>query len=192
MLENFFIGFSLILQPFTLLLTLLGVIIGIIFGAIPGLTGTMAVALCLPLTFGISPVNSMAILIGLYIGACSGGLISAILLNIPGTPSSVATTFDGHPMAMKGEAGKALGVGIVYSFLGGLFSFLVLFFIAPPLAEWAVKIGPYEYFAITIFALTLIASVSGDSLLKGLISGLIGMSLALVGISPIDGFPRFT
>ncbi len=188
----FLVGFSYILNPLTLLMILLGVVTGIIFGAIPGLTGTMAVALVLPITFSMTAVNSFALLMGIYIGACSGGLISAILLRIPGTASSIATTFDGHPMAQRGEAGKALGIGIVSSFLGGFFSFGILFYLAPILAEYAVKFGPYEYFAITFFALTLISSVSGDYPMKGLLSGFIGMSLAIVGISPMDGFPRFT
>lgn len=192
MFDQFAIGFSYIMHPISLLLILAGVVIGIIFGAIPGLTGTMAVALVIPLTFSMSTVNSFALLMGIYIGACSGGLISANLLRIPGTASSIATTFDGYPMAQRGEAGKALGLGIVCSFLGGFVSFGILFYIAPVVAEYAVRLGPYEYFAITFFALTLISSVSGDSPLKGLISGFIGMSLAIVGISPIDGFPRFT
>lgn len=170
----------------------IGVVVGIIFGAIPGLTATMGIGLCLPLTFGMNPVVAMALLCGLYIGGISGGLISAILLNIPGTPSSIATCFDGHPLADKGEAGKALGVGITYSFLGGLFSFLVLFLMAPPLANVALKFGPFEYFALAVFSLTLIASLAGESLAKGLASGLLGFMLAMFGMAPVDAFPRFT
>jgi len=192
MLEMFYIGFSQILALKPLILIFLGVGVGIIFGAIPGLTATMAVALFLPLTFGMHPVDGMSLLIGLYIGGVSGGLISAILINIPGTPSSIATTFDGYPMAEKGEAGKALGAGIFYSFLGGWFSFLVLFFIAPPLADIALKFGPPEYFSIAIFSLTLIASLSTGSTIKGLMSGIVGLLLSCVGTAPIDAFPRFT
>jgi putative tricarboxylic transport membrane protein len=192
MLEIFYIGFSQILALKPLILIFLGVGVGIIFGAIPGLTATMAVALFLPLTFGMHPVDGMSLLIGLYIGGVSGGLISAILINIPGTPSSIATTFDGHPMAERGEAGKALGAGIFYSFLGGWFSFLVLFFIAPPLADIALKFGPPEYFSIAIFSLTLIASLSTGSTIKGLMSGIVGLLLSCVGTAPIDAFPRFT
>ena len=192
MLEMFYIGFSQILALKPLILIFLGVGVGIIFGAIPGLTATMAVALFLPLTFGMHPVDGMALLVGLYIGGVSGGLISAILINIPGTPSSIATTFDGYPMAEKGEAGKALGAGIFYSFLGGWFSFLVLFFIAPPLADIALKFGPPEYFSIAIFSLTLIASLSTGSTIKGLMSGIVGLLLSCVGTAPIDAFPRFT
>jgi putative tricarboxylic transport membrane protein len=192
MFDMFVIGFSQILAVKPLILIFSGVAVGIVFGAIPGLTATMAVALCLPLTFGMNPVDGMALLVGLYIGGVSGGLISAILINIPGTPSSIATTFDGHPMAQKGEAGKALGAGVVFSFLGGLFSFLVLFFISPPLADFALKFGPAEYFAIAIFSLTLIASLSTGSTVKGLMSGLVGILLSCVGTAPIDAFPRFT
>lgn len=192
MLDMFYVGFSQILALKPLILIFLGVGVGIIFGAIPGLTATMAVALCLPLTFGMHPVDGMALLIGLYIGGVSGGLISAILIKIPGTPSSIATTFDGYPMAEKGEAGKALGAGIFYSFLGGSFSFLVLFFIAPPLADIALKFGPPEYFSIAIFSLTLIASLSTGSTIKGLMSGIVGVLLSCVGTAPIDAFPRFT
>ncbi|WHH57630.1 tripartite tricarboxylate transporter permease [Petroclostridium sp. X23] len=192
MFELFVAGFSAVFTFKAMLLITIGVAVGIIFGAIPGLTATMAVALCLPITFGMSPVEGMSLLIGLYIGGVSGGLISAILLKIPGTPSSIATTFDGHPMAAKGQAGKALGTGIVFSFLGGLFSILALIFIAPPLAEFALQFGPFEYFAIAIFSLTMISSLSGNSLAKGLLTGFIGMALATIGTAPIDAYPRFT
>jgi len=188
----FVLGFSAILHPVPILMIALGVLVGIIFGSIPGLTGTMAIAMLLPLTFSMSAIDSLSLLMGLYIGAASGGLISAILLRIPGTASSIATTFDGYPMAQKGEAGKALGVAIVASFLGGFVSFILLFFLAPITADIAVKFGPFEYFALTFFALTLISTISGDTPTKGLIAGLIGMALSIVGISPMDGFPRFT
>ena len=185
-------GFLAVLHPFTLLLILAGVILGIVFGAIPGMSATMAVALCLPISFGLEPVEGISLLLGLYIGGISGGLISAILLKIPGTPSSIATTFDGAPLAARGEAGKALGVGIVYSFLGGLLSFIALIFIAPPIADFSLRFGPAEYFAVTVFSLTMIAALSDGNLFKGLISGVMGLSLALVGAAPIDSFKRFT
>lgn len=171
---------------------LLGTVIGIVFGAIPGLTATMAVALCLPMTFGINPVVGMALLCGLYVGGISGGLIAAVLINIPGTPSSVATTFDGHPMAAKGDAGRALGIGIFYSFLGSIFGFLVLFFLSPPLARFAVRFGSFEYFSVAVFALTLVAGLSGRSLIKGMASALIGISIGMIGMAPIDSYRRFT
>ncbi|MGE4284727.1 MAG: tripartite tricarboxylate transporter permease [Clostridia bacterium] len=192
MFELFVVGFASVLNLKIMFLIILGVGVGIVFGAIPGMTATMAVALCLPLTFGMSPVEGMSLLVALYIGGVSGGLISAILLKIPGTPSSIATCFDGHPMAANGQAGKALGAGIVFSFLGGLFSIAALIFIAPPLAEFALRFGPFEYFSIAIFSLTMISSLSGDSLAKGLLTGMIGMAIATVGSAPIDSYPRFT
>lgn len=192
MLEMFSIGFSAILTPFVLLLIFIGSIVGIIFGAIPGLTGVMAFAVCLPLTFSMTPVAAMAFLCGLYLGSCSGGLISAILLKIPGTISSIATTFDGHPMAEKGEAGKALGLGIFSSFIGGTIGFLMLFFISPPLAKLSIKFSAVEYAAVAFFALTLISSVSGKSIIRGLIGALLGIAFALIGVSSIDGVARLT
>lgn len=185
-------GLLALMNPSTLLLIFGGVVIGIIFGAMPGLSATMAVTLFLPISFGMQPINAIALLLGLYIGGMSGGLISAILINIPGTPSSIATTFDGHPMAMKGEGGKALGSGIVYSFLGGMFSFVALLLIAPQISQIALQFSSVEYFAITMFSLTLVASMAGDSPVKGLISACIGMFLAMIGSSPIDGTQRFT
>jgi putative tricarboxylic transport membrane protein len=131
-------------------------------------------------------------LIALYVGGTSGGLISAILLKIPGTPSSVATTFDGAPMAEKGEGGKALGIGIFYSFLGTILSILALFFIAPPLANVALKFGPIEMFAICLFALTMIAAMISDNPFKAIMSGIMGIVVSLFGISEITGSSRFT
>lgn len=176
----------------TLILIFGGTVVGIIIGAIPGLTVTMGVALFLPVTFGMSPVDGLSLLVGLYIGGTGGGLISAILLKIPGTPASVATTFDGHPMAARGEAGRALSIGIVYSFLGGVFSLLVLYFIAPPLANIALEFGPFEYFSIAVFSLTMVAGLSGGSLTRGLIAAVLGLTITFIGMAPITAFPRFT
>lgn len=173
-------------------LILLGTFMGIIVGAIPGLSVTMGVALFLPLTFGMDPIAGLSLLCGLYIGGTSGGLISAILLKMPGTAASVATTFDGHPMAARGEAGKALGIGIVASFFGGLISYIVLMLLAPFIAKFALQFGPYEYFSIGLFSLTMIVSLSSGSLVKGVLSGMIGLILAFVGIAPITSFTRFT
>ena len=192
MFESIAIGFLAIMNIKTIFLIAVGVSLGIVFGAIPGMTATMGIALCLPITFGMSPVEGMSLLIGLYVGGISGGLISATLLKIPGTPASIATTFDSSPMAKRGEAGRALGIGIFSSFIGGIFSTFLLIFISPPLAKIALKFGPFEYFAISIFALTMIGGLSGNSILKGLISGAVGMFFALVGSAPIDAYPRFT
>ena len=181
-----------VFNPVCLGLIVAGVIIGIIFGSIPGLSATMAVVLFLPMSFGMEPINGISLLVGLYMGGISGGLISAILLKIPGTPSSIATVFDGGPMADHGEAGKALGVGILYSGIGSLISIFALIFISPALAAITLKFTPVEYFAIAFFSLTIIASLSGNSLVKGLLSGLFGIAISMVGLAPIDGLTRFT
>lgn len=181
-----------LLSPDCLMLILLGVIIGIIFGSIPGLSASMAMILFLPMSFGLEPMNGISLLIGLYMGGISGGLISAILLKIPGTASSIATVFDGGPMADNGEAGKALGVGILTSFVGGLISIFALMFISPYLAKVTLAFTSAEYFSIAVFALTIISSLSGKSLTKGILAGLFGIALATVGIAPVDGYIRFT
>jgi len=185
-------GFLSIFNLQTQLLVFGSVAMGVLMGAIPGITVTMAVALFLPMTFGMAPLDGLSVLMGLYIGGTTGGLIAAVLLKIPGAPSSVATTFDGYPMAMRGEAGRALGVGIVASFIGGMFSLFVLILVAPALATIALEFGPYEYFSITLFSLTMIASLSGDSLTKGIVSALVGITFAMVGMAPISSHLRFT
>lgn len=192
MMDVFAQAFINVIQPASLGLMFLGVGVGIIFGSIPGLSAAMAIALFLPMTFSMGPEAGMTLLVSLYIGAISGGLISAILLNIPGTPSSISTCFDGAPMAARGEAAKALGLGIVFSFLGGLLSFIALIFIAPPLAQLTLKFSPIEYFAVSIFALTMIAALSSGSMIKGLLSGMLGLMFSTVGLAPIDGSARFT
>ena len=179
-------------MPMSYFWMVLGVLVGIVFGAIPGLSATMAIAIFLPVTYGLSPVEAMACLIGLFVGGISGGLISAVLLNMPGTPASVATCFDGNPMALNGQADKALGAGILFSFFGTVFGNIALVFIAPPLAAIAIKFGPHEYFAVTFFSMSLIITLASDSLLKGLISGLLGFAFAMVGLDAIEASPRFT
>ena len=185
-------AFVSILNPASILLMVAGVAIGIIFGSIPGLSASMAVALMLPLTFSMTPSLGMNTLVAVYIGGISGGLISAILLNMPGTASSIATCFDGHPMAKKGEAMKALGLGIVFSAMGSIFSFIILTFCAPLLADVALKFTPAENFGICFFALTMVAILSSGNMLLGLLAGLFGLMFTLVGMAPIDGTARFT
>ena len=191
-MQLFLSGLAALMTPGILLYMLLGVVMGLVFGAIPGLTGTMAIALCLPLTFGMDSTTAFALLIALYIGGISGGLVSAVLINIPGTPSSVATTFDGAPMARNGQAGKALGAWTFYSLFGNLFGIAIMIFVAPVMAKAALKFGVYEYTAVSLFALSLVSGLSGQSITKGLISCLVGMLLGCVGAAPIDGFARFT
>ncbi len=177
--------FLTLLSPMSILLVSVGVLIGIIFGAIPGMTATMAVAVCLPLTYSLDLNLGLALLLGLYVGGISGGLVPAILLNIPGTPSSIATTFDGYPMTQKGEGEKALKVGIVSSLFGGLLSAAILLFCAPLLADFAIKFSYVEKFLIILFALTVIASLS-KNMLMGIFSGALGVWLSLVGTYDIS------
>ncbi len=188
----FALGFSEVLTAKVLVSLFVGSLAGIVAGCIPGFTIVMAVILTLPFTFGMTPVQGLATMIGVFVGGLSGGLISACLIGIPGTPSAIATTFDGHPMAKKGEAGSALALGVWASFWGGILSAVVLMAIAPPLSYLALAFGPWEYFSLVFFAMTIIASLSGDSLLKGLISGLFGLLVATVGSDPISNVPRFT
>ncbi len=163
------------------LLVSLGVVIGIVFGAIPGMTATMAVAVCLPMTYALDLNHGLALLLGLYVGGISGGLVPAILINIPGTPSSITTCFDGYPMTQNGEPEKALKIGIVSSLFGGLFSALILFYFAPSLADWAIKFSYVEKFLIILFALTVIASLC-KRLLVGIFSGVLGIWVSLIGV----------
>jgi putative tricarboxylic transport membrane protein len=191
MLELFALGFKEIFQPYPLVLLFLGTLAGIVVGCIPGFTITMGAALVLPLTFGMTSIQGLAAMIGVLVGGLAGGQITGILLGIPGTPSSVATVFDGHPMAKQGEPGTALATGTWASFFGGIISAVVLMFFTPPLADMAMKFGPWEFFSLVLFGLTIIASLSGKSLVKGIISGLLGLIAATFGTDPMTGVPRF-
>ena len=173
------------ITPTFLMLIPLGVFIGIFFGAIPGMTATMAVAVCLPLTYSLNLQEGLGLLLGLYVGGISGGLVPAILLNIPGTPSSITTTFDGYPMTIKGEGEKALKIGISASLFGGIFSMVILFFFAPALADLAIKFSYIEKFLIIFLALTVIASLSSN-MLVGIFSGALGVLLSLIGTYDIS------
>lgn len=181
-----------IFQPATFMLLACGVFGGIVIGALPGLTSTMAIALLLPITFGMSPNDGIVMLLGIYCGAIYGGCISAILLKTPGTPASAATTLDGHPMAQRGEAGRALSIATVSSAFGGIISGLLLIMIAPVLARFALQFGPTEFFALAVFGLSIIIGISNKSIAKGLSAGFLGLLLATVGIDNVSGTVRFT
>ncbi len=185
-------GFSTVLTPLGIVLMFVGVAVGIVFGALPGLSATMAIALFLPVTYSMASGDAMTLLMALFIGAISGGLISAILLRIPGTPSSVATCFDGHPMVQKGQAAKALGVGVVFSFLGTIFSTVLLMFISPWLASVAINFGNYEFFSIAVFSLTMIATLSSGNMVKGVMAGVLGFMFSTVGTDTVEATARFT
>ncbi|MBD3625529.1 MAG: tripartite tricarboxylate transporter permease [Rhodobacteraceae bacterium] len=188
MLDGLLTAFS----PLPLFWTLIGTASGILVGAIPGLGGGMLMALALPLTFAMAPVDAILLLIGMHVGSVSGGLISATLLKMPGTPSSVMTTFDGHPMAEKGQPERALSLGIGASLIGGLLAGVVLAFLAPPLSFWALKIGPWELAALILMALVLVAAIAQGSMLKGLFSAVLGVIAALPGLAESDGQLRYT
>lgn len=164
-----------------ILMSLLGVVIGIVFGALPGMTATMAIAVFLPLTYSLDLGQALCLLLGLYVGGISGGLVPAILINIPGTPSSITTGFDGHPMAERGEGERALKIGITASFIGGMVSLICLFLFTPPLAKLAIKFSAVEKFLIILFAMTVIAALSKGSMTKGVFGGFLGVLVALVG-----------
>ena len=192
-MANIVSALSLVFQPGNILFILIGVIVGILFGMIPGLNTPIAVALTLPLTLQMGETASICLLMGIYCGGMSGGLISAILLKIPGTAAAVATTFDGYPMTLKGEGAEALCWGVFASFFGGIFSCVILVILAEPLSNMAIKFGPWEYFGTMVLALSLVSALAAGNLLKGLISMFIGLLLATVGLSPIDGVAqRFT
>ncbi|PLW76067.1 tripartite tricarboxylate transporter permease [Cohaesibacter celericrescens] len=180
------------LMDFEVLWTIaLGTLGGLIIGALPGLTATMGVALLIPLTFSMTPVMGLNMLIGIYIGGIYGGCVSSILLRTPGTPASAATVLDGYPMAQAGKAGQALGMATIASTIGGLIAAVCLATLAPQLADIALEFGAPEYFALALFGLTIIASLSGD-LVKGAISGLLGILISCVGADPISGVLRYT
>ncbi len=169
-----------------------GTALGIAVGALPGLSATMGLAVVLPLTFYMSPAEGIIILLGMYVGALYGGSFSAILLNIPGAPPAVMTSLDGYPMAKRGEAGRAIGISTLSSFIGGIFGVICLIIIAPILAKFALKFGPPEYTLLAVFGLSAIVAVSSGSLLRGFVGITIGLLLATVGMDPFTSVPRFT
>ena len=175
-------GLMAVLQWKVLGFLAIGVILGAIFGALPGLTATMGVAVLTPLTFWVSPEQGLAMLLGIYCGAIPAGGIPAILINVPGTPASIATAWDGYPMTRRGEGGLALGINALMSGVGQLTS---IFFLA-------LKFGPAEYFGLALFGISLMAGVSGGRVLKGMLAGMLGLGLATVGLDPMTAFPRFT
>ena len=170
----------------------LGTLVGLIGGALPGVTITMTIIIVLPFTFGLDPLQGLATMTGVYVGGSAGGAITAALIGIPGTPSAITTTFDGYPMVQKGQPGRAVWLGIWSSFLGGLLAGVFLIGATGPLAAIALEFGPWEYFALFVFALSMVAGLTEASLLKGLLSGAIGLAITIIGSDPIMSVPRFT
>ncbi|KQU25872.1 transporter [Bacillus sp. Leaf13] len=184
-------GFTEALTPINLMMAVIGVLVGTLVGMLPGLGPTSAIAILLPLTTVLGPVEGIIMLAGIYYGAMYGGSTTAILLNIPGEVSSVPTCLDGYPLAKQGRGGPALGIAAISSFVAGVLGVIGLVFFAPILANQALKFGPPEYFALMILALTVIINLAGNSIIKGLIMGLFGYMLSMVGMGPTGGQPRF-
>jgi len=189
--DNFMLGLAVVSNVEAILALVIGVAIGVVAGAIPGMSATMAVALALPFTFSMQPITGILMLLGVYKGGIFGGSIPAILIKTPGTPASSATVLDGHPMAERGEAGRALTMALYASCTADLISNLALILFAGWLASFALSFGPPEFFTLILFSLTIIAGVSGESLLKGIVSAALGLLLATVGLDLVYGTARF-
>ena len=192
MLELLASGIVSLAQLKYLLPLCIGTLVGVIGGALPGVTITMTIIVVLPFTFGLDPLQGLAAMTGVYVGGSAGGLVTAILLGIPGTPSAIATTFDGHPMARAGEPGRAIRLGVWASCLGGLLGGLFLIAATEPLARFALQFGPWEFFSLFILALSMVAGLVEASLLKGLLAGAVGLVVTVLGNDPILGTPRLT
>ena len=189
---NIIDAFGYILQPRILLLMLAGSAGGIMIGAMPGLTSVMGVTLLLPFTYGMDSAAGFAMLLSISFGAIYGGSITAILIHTPGTPASAATMIEGSKFTERGEGGRALGISTTSSFIGGIISAIILIILAPQLAKLALKFGAPEYATLALFGLTVIASISGKNVLKGVIAGLLGLFLSTIGLDPITGFSRYS
>ena len=192
MYELLLSGVENILHLHYLVPLFLGTLVGLIGGALPGVTITMTIIIVLPFTFGMDPLQGLATMTGVYVGGSAGGAITAALIGIPGTPSAITTTFDGFPMVQKGQPGRAVWLGIWSSFLGGLLAGVFLIGATGPLASIALEFGPWEYFSLFVFALSMVAGLTEGSLVKGLLSGAIGLAITIVGSDPIMSVPRFT
>ncbi len=192
MFEESLVGLATLMDPAMILAISVGVIGGILIGILPGLTSTLGVALVIPITFSMPPQVGLAMLGGIYVASTYSGAITAVLLNIPGTPAAVATLLDGYPMSKNGEPTRALALSTFGSAFGGLISVLALLFLGPILAKVSLFFGPPEYFLLAVFGITVIASLSAGAMLKGLIAGAIGLLMSTVGYHPLTGTMRFT
>ncbi len=192
-MEAIIVGFSEIFSdPMCLVLLAGGIFLGIVFGCIPGLTATLGVTLMIPFTYSMTPVQGLTLLIAIYVGGISGGLITATLINIPGTPSSIFTCYDGYPMAHNGKPGQALSIGVFASLIGGTVSAMALFFIAPPLSKISLIFGNWEYFSVALLGLAVVITMASDDLVKGLIGALLGIVCGSIGIDAVSGAQRLT
>ena len=191
-IENLFLGFQIALTPYNLFIAVVGILLGTIIGVLPGLGGANGVAILLPLTFTMPPTSAIILLTCIYWGALFGGAITSVLFNIPGEPWSVATTFDGYPMARSGQSGQALTAAFTSSFVGALFSIVLITFFAPLLAEVALRFGPPEFFAIQLLTFSSFVGLGGGNALKSVAAILIGFMLSTVGLDTVTGQLRLT
>lgn len=180
------------LDPSLLILTAMGTFLGIYVGAIPGLSVTMAVSILISFTFSWDVNEALCLMVGVYMGGVYGGSRTAILLNIPGAPSAIATALDGYPLAQKGEAGEAIGISTVMSVIGGFIGIIVLAIAAPNVSEFALSFQPRDYMMLAILGIMLVGSLAGDSLAKGIFAGALGMLIGTVGLDPLTAEERFT
>ena len=192
MLDLLTSGLSVVFAPKMFLLLIFAVFLGTLFGALPGVSATMAVTLGIPFTYRMTPVDAIAFLVAIYCASVTGGGMTAILFKIPGVPSSAPTTYDGYPMAQRGEAGKALGVQLICSAIGGVFAAICMLLLSPQLTQAALSFGPSELFAISFMGLSILTSLETDNICRTIISGLIGLLLACIGLDPLLGVPRLT
>ncbi len=191
-MDAFVLAQAELFQPHVLFMLFCGVCGGIAVGSMPGLTATMAVAIMTSFTFHMDAISAIMTLIGVYFGGIYGGSISAVLLHIPGTPSAVMTARDGYPMALRGEGGRAIGIATWSSFMGGLIGMILLMLFAPLISKFALRFSAPEYFALAVFGLSIVASISDKSLTRGLIAALLGILICLSGVDPMTGMARFT
>ena len=192
MLDLLTSGLSVVFAPKMFILIIFAVFLGTLFGALPGVSATMAVTLGIPFTYRMAPVDAIAFLVAIYCASITGGGMTAILFKIPGVPSSAPTTYDGYPMAQRGEAGKALGVQLICSAIGGVFAAICMLLLSPQLTQAALSFGPSELFAISFMGLSILTSLETDNICRTIISGLIGLLLACIGLDPLLGVPRLT
>ena len=185
-------GMAVVFRPGMLLMVVVAVFLGTLFGALPGVSGTMAVTLGIPFTYSMNATDAIVFLVAIYCASITGGGMTAILFKIPGVPSSAPTTYDGYPMAQRGEAGKALGMQLICSAVGGIFAALCMLFLSPQLTQAALSFGPAELFAISFMGLSILTSLDTDNICRTIISGMLGLLMACIGLDPLLGVPRLT
>src|SRR5215472_11960710 len=191
-IENLFLGFQIAITPFNIFVALVGILLGTIIGVLPGLGGANGVAILLPVTFTMPPTSAIILLTSIYWGALFGGAITSILFNIPGEPWSVATTFDGYPLGQKGRAGTALTAAFTSSFVGALVAVLLITFLSPIIAKFALEFGPPEFFSVYLLTFCAFVGMSKGSPFKTIAAMMLGFALAAVGIDTVTGQLRLT